>query len=517
MSHSLRRYLLCILCLAGVHAVWLLASTAPKAVFVAVNDLASVGFGTLAAGGVIATALRTRGAGRTGIWLIAGFLTAFTAGDLLWAHYELVRHENPFPSWADAGYLTSYPLLATGLLLLPRSPLSALQRGRVLLDALTLLTAVLTFSWYCILGPTVLSGDVAPSLRLLSAGYPLGDLTVLACLVALTMAPRQKEARAGHRLIGCGMLMFITADTTQSWTALHGLDLRDYPAAFLGWIVGNQLIAIGARAAIEARVSVTPASMQEDPPPSVGKLLLPYSLVPAVGTLVIGLRISAGDSRLHIGVLIGAGLLVSVLVLRQVAVLLESRDLTTRLQAALTALERHNERLEALATMDSMTGLVNHGSFQERLRQEMERALRRNRPTALLFVDVDHFKGYNDLFGHPAGDIVLKTVADLLTRSVRVSDLVARYGGEEFAVLLPETDIDLAKTIAQRICTGIAEHAFEHRTVTVSIGLATASVSRIESKELIAWADRALYAAKDAGRNGVAVWTSEIVSLSDAA
>ena len=117
-------------------------------------------------------------------------------------------------------------------------------------------------------------------------------------------------------------------------------------------------------------------------------------------------------------------------------------DANEELEQQKAELEAANAHLEALATTDGLTRLKNHGAFQDRLREEYERGVRYHSPLSVVLLDVDRFKHFNDTYGHPAGDTVLKQVADILQREARSTDVVARYGGEEFVVLLPETDAE---------------------------------------------------------------------------
>jgi diguanylate cyclase (GGDEF)-like protein/PAS domain S-box-containing protein len=167
-----------------------------------------------------------------------------------------------------------------------------------------------------------------------------------------------------------------------------------------------------------------------------------------------------------------------------------------------------NARLEALASLDALTGLKNRRAFEERLHEEISRARRSKETFALLLLDIDHFKNFNDSFGHPRGDDVLKSVARVLSRSVRDADFISRYGGEEFAIILPDSDRDGAKLMGERLREAIEENAWDVRPITVSVG-AAAWVDGATSESLIDQADRALYRSKQAGRN--------IVTLADAA
>lgn len=163
------------------------------------------------------------------------------------------------------------------------------------------------------------------------------------------------------------------------------------------------------------------------------------------------------------------------------------------------------KHLEALATTDGLTGIRNHRAFQESLAQEISRANRYDAPLSLVMIDVDHFKSYNDTFGHPAGDLVLAAIGSLLKNYARVTDVAARYGGEEFALLLPQTDTTGATVIAERIRAAIESGNWDGRPITVSIGIAAFSRELPDPSDFVARADRALYRAKTLGRNRVCV------------
>lgn len=167
-------------------------------------------------------------------------------------------------------------------------------------------------------------------------------------------------------------------------------------------------------------------------------------------------------------------------------------------------LRERNELLERLSVTDALTGAANHRAFQEHLHSQISLSLRKDLPLCLMMVDVDHFKEYNDTFGHPQGDLVLREVARLIRENTRAYDFVARYGGEEFAVVLSDTDIDTAKRVAERVRSVVAGYSFPNRVVTLSIGLAELR-PELDANALIQEADEALYEAKRAGRNRVCV------------
>lgn len=185
--------------------------------------------------------------------------------------------------------------------------------------------------------------------------------------------------------------------------------------------------------------------------------------------------------------------------------------LESRVAERTEELERANRQLEALSSTDGLTGVFNRRYFDTRLAEETARS-RRQGPMALVMIDVDHFKEFNDKLGHLAGDACLRQLADVLTRVVRrETDIVARYGGEEFAIILPYTDPTGAEQLAQKVRTHVEQKMnFQWGgapvPVTVSVGVATAPAgSRLEPDALIAAADEALYTSKQAGRNRVTV------------
>jgi diguanylate cyclase (GGDEF)-like protein len=167
-------------------------------------------------------------------------------------------------------------------------------------------------------------------------------------------------------------------------------------------------------------------------------------------------------------------------------------------------LEEKNALLQDMANIDPLTGLAN----RRRLSEGIDAAVAKsavNAPLSVLAIDIDHFKSYNDEFGHLAGDEVLRTIAATLRANTRSGDLVARFGGEEFIVLLPCVDSRVAVEIAEALRAAIASQNWPHRLVTASFGVATASNSNetADISGLLGAADRALYHSKETGRNRV--------------
>jgi diguanylate cyclase (GGDEF)-like protein len=170
--------------------------------------------------------------------------------------------------------------------------------------------------------------------------------------------------------------------------------------------------------------------------------------------------------------------------------------------------ERLEERSRLLAVEDQLTGLANRRSIDDTLNKEWASASRHDRPLALIMLDVDYFKKYNDHYGHQSGDECLKGISRVLRETAqRANDLAARYGGEEFLLILPDTDRNTAQLIGENVCASIAALKIPHEKSTFKIVTVSAGISVLSSKSykdiagLMRAADSALYQAKQMGRN----------------
>jgi len=185
-----------------------------------------------------------------------------------------------------------------------------------------------------------------------------------------------------------------------------------------------------------------------------------------------------------------------------------------RQQYLLNTLARQNQELDSLnkefremAIRDGLTGLFNHRYAKDRLDEEFDRSIRFGRELTVLFMDLDHFKFFNDTHGHQAGDEILQILAGLMMKSVRESDTLARWGGEEFIVIAPETSEEEGCVLAEKIRKAVAEHSFPNREkqplgmVSLSVGMSSRSDATESAEKLLRLADDAVYAAKDSGRN----------------
>jgi diguanylate cyclase (GGDEF)-like protein len=188
----------------------------------------------------------------------------------------------------------------------------------------------------------------------------------------------------------------------------------------------------------------------------------------------------------------------------------EPQELVARVRSHLVRLAA----LREMAVRDGLTHCYNHKFFRIRLNQEIDRAMRYDQPLALAMVDIDHFKAVNDTYGHRAGDTVLSHLGNIIAAATRATDVVARYGGDEFAILMAHAGAEEAQIVCSRLCERIAQHEFRAAgdgeglptpvvDVTVSVGMGELLPNDDTAEKLIVRADKALYAAKAAGRNCV--------------
>jgi diguanylate cyclase (GGDEF)-like protein len=200
----------------------------------------------------------------------------------------------------------------------------------------------------------------------------------------------------------------------------------------------------------------------------------------------------------------------------------EKSALVASLEATRQELEVINQHLKTLAATDALTGVANRRAFDLEAVREWRRCAREQAPLSLLLLDVDHFKAFNDFYGHQAGDDCLREVATTVASAVhRPGDLLARYGGEEFAVILPRTDLDSAVVIAEQMRAAILARALIHDAsepgvVSISIGAACLTPGpETRMEQLTALADAALYTAKRSGRNRVHAAATQAAAIQD--
>ena len=423
-------------------------------------------------------------------------VSSYAVGMAIWSYYEMVLHQaTPFPSWADAGFLAQYPLLLIGILRLPTRRLPPPLRWRVVLDSLITLTALVTLSWYFVLGPTLQQGTESLLAKVLGAAYPLGDLVLLVSLLLVMAQRRDSVPRPVVAALSLGLLCIIVADTVFAYQTLKGTYATG-SFGDIGWPLGY--LCIGLAAGL-SRCRVKEESDDRPTVPLLWRSLLPYVLMPILAALALYTRLHHGDERLEPGVYLGGGMLVLLVLVRQAVAM---QRLIADLKERIKAQEKAEELLTALAEQDGLTGLLNHRVFHKRFQEEAEHAERSGQPLTVALIDLNNFKFFNDAYGHLAGDDVLRQAALALRDCCRPCDTLARFGGDEFALLLPGAGQDEAGRLAARLQSRLDSLAYyppDHDVaipLQLSVGTAVFPEEQHGRMDTLALADTRLYQAK---------------------
>ena len=344
--------------------------------------------------------------------LIAAGQALFVAGDLLWNWYEVIG-EDPFPSMADVLYLTGYPIIALGLLLMIRRRVADGDRGG-LLDAAILTTAVAILSWTFLIQPQIAGSELDELALAISLSYPIADLVLIGVAMGLLTTPGARTP--SFRLLAASHCLLLVADEIYALQNLEGTYVSG------GWVDSLYLVAyllFGAAAAHPSMRRLT------DPHPAAVTWLGPVRMIGLAAAMITGpILVTVGPNADGGLVVVAAGTaLLSLLVLARLAGLVGilARDVAQRrtLEAQLTFQAFH----------DPLTGLTNRRRFVE----AAEAALARRAGSgtvAALFLDLDDFKKVNDSLGHAAGDALLIAVAERIRGDLRATDVAARLGGD---------------------------------------------------------------------------------------
>lgn len=285
------------------------------------------------------------------IFIALGIFCQFI-GQVIYTYYD-IRGWSDFPSLADAGYLSTFPFLLLAILLLPKRRLSGTTRSRVILDGLIIMAAVITFSWYFILGPTMLQGSETILAKLVGSAYPVFDLILIFCMILLWFSESDPLLVPAERLLLSGLIVIVITDSIYDYMTLQNIyanGLQD-----IGWPVGYMLLGLAAQCITLAYVqyatrnettALEEASQELSKNPPLGKhSLLPYALIPAVIALSVFIWRSGGNGTLEQGVYFGGIILVGLLLLRQYFVLRETTFYNKQLRVTQQDLSEKNQAL----------------------------------------------------------------------------------------------------------------------------------------------------------------------------
>jgi diguanylate cyclase (GGDEF)-like protein len=417
---------------------------------------------------------RLGGAHRSWWWLAGGQLL-FVVGDYLFDLNQRVWHTSAFPSVADGFYLCGYLPLVVGLLLLIRARTPGKDRPS-LIDAAIIATGFGLLAWLFLLKPAASDGGLSFLGRLIATAYPAADLLLLALLARLLVGAGARNT--AFRLLAGSLVCLLAADVGYAMLNQTGSFTPHHPVN-VGWLWSYVLFGAAALHPAMATLSERAA----EPPPRLTLRRLP--LLTAVSLVAPTLLLLETWAHTHVDTAaIGAGSVALALLV------------VARMAGLVRQVEQQAVQLDRLAQHDPLTGVANRRAWDQALVVELDRARRAGSPLTLALLDLDHFKRFNDDYGHQAGDRLLKSATTVWQPLLRPTDLLVRYGGEEFAVLLPGVSLDRAVEILDRlrVATPLAQ--------SFSAGVACWD-GRETSDHLLGRADHALYQAKQAGRNQV--------------
>ncbi|NJC70313.1 GGDEF domain-containing protein [Planosporangium thailandense] len=468
-----------------VWKLYLAAVTAALLAFLAfpVSGWAQVGWqvvvGYAAVAALLAGPRRDGPAGRLVWWCFALGVFANTTGILV-EQVDAVLHGENFPSVADGFYLALYPAVAVGLAILIRRRSGHRDRG-VLVDATTVTTGFGLLAWVFMIHPAASDETLSVLGHIVSVTYPVGDVVLVA------MAARLGFGRGGRNpsywLVVASLVTFLAGDA--AWAVANqlawepaGAAERSLSAFFLAayTLFGAAALHPSART-VGQRVEDGPRGLSR---PMLATLTLAAWIAPGVLAIQVLRRQVTDGMAIALGCVALFGLVL------------------TRMAQLLREVEQQAAKVRELSRTDELTGLPNRRAWTAELPRAMERARRAGLPLTITMLDLDHFKQFNDSYGHPAGDRLLKESAAAWSGQMRAVDHLARYGGEEFIVLLADTDTEGALQVVERL------RAVTPLGQTFSAGLATWD-GRETSDEIITRADAALYAAKRGGRDRTVV------------
>jgi diguanylate cyclase (GGDEF)-like protein len=408
-------------------------------------------------------------------YLFAAAEACSGAGDVLWTVYNDVLQVDPFPSLADVLYLAAYPLFVAGLFLLLRGRTRGRDVGG-LLDAMIISAGLGVLSWTFLMRPIATDETLGLTGQLVALAYPLADVVLLGMLARLLTSPGARTA--SFRLLTAAMLTLLAADL--AYAVLTTFSSYEGGVLDVMWMLSY---ATWGAAALHPSMR----TMSDAEPVEPSRLTLRRFSLLGVTTLVApgvlaeqGLTVPAEVD--WPGVTIGS-LVLYVLILARAWTLVQQ-------------VQDQSLQLAALAHSDALTGTANRRTWDLALPLALAAAARSGAPLIVAMVDLDHFKAFNDRFGHQAGDRLLKEASAAWRALLRTEDLLARYGGEEFCLLMAGCPVASAVESLERLkaATPLGQ--------TFSAGLAQWDGSE-SPEQLLGRADVALYAAKDAGRNRI--------------
>lgn len=438
--------------------------------------------GLAATGAIVVGVVKHRPAAKAAwLWFAAGQLLN-VLGTLAEAVIGRVLHLETWPSVADVLWLGLYPGLVIGLYLLIRRRTQGHDWGS-LVDATTITTGLGLLSWVFLIRPVADDSSMSLVARIVSIAYPVGDILVLAMVTRLLVGAGSRPL--AFRLLAAALLLYLAGDAT--WAVINYVGMEPGPAAvkLLQMNFLTAYVLVGAAGLHRSVREVDDQGAQRTLRLSPALLVL-LTVASLIAPAILAYQVWRRQVTDGIAIVVGSVALFLLVV--------------TRMAQLLRQIERQSRQLSQLSRVDELTGLPNRRAWSAELPVAIERARRDRMELSVALLDLDHFKRFNDEYGHQAGDRLLKGAAAAWSAQLRAVDQLARYGGEEFIVLLPGATAELASGVLERL------RGATPAGQTFSAGVATWDGTET-SEDLIARADHALYQAKDAGRDRILVAT----------
>jgi diguanylate cyclase len=464
------------------------------------QDVAYVGVGLSCVAAIVVGVRVHRPIRRLPWYLMALGQLLWVVGDAVGSWFQDVDHVSPFPSAADGFYLTAYPIMALGLLLLIRG-----RRPRRdvagFLDSATLTAGLGMLSWVLLARPTLEASQNSIAAAAVAVAYPVADILLAGLLIRLVTTPGGRTTAL--RLLLAAVALLIAGDSTSA--ALSLFSSSSVNAFDVIWLASY--IAWGAAALHPSMRTLSEPTRGDELHFSKRRLVaLAVATLVAPGTLAVQWLIGV---PIDVWAIVTGSVVLFLLVVGRMNVAIEQIVAANRDRARL------QEDLAYQAAHDSLTELPNRAQALRLIDGALSRARRSSAIIGLLFVDLDGFKSVNDNLGHLAGDDVLRCIAQRMQASIRGGDTVARLGGDEFVVLLEPLDtqasaVEIAERLVLVASAPITTSAGDRTRVGASIGVAISHDGAHDAEHLLHEADAAVYRAKAAGRGRAEVFDDSL-------
>jgi diguanylate cyclase (GGDEF)-like protein len=454
--------------------------------------LQTIVYDSIAVSGIVAmvVGVRRNRAAAARLWTgFAGCLLLAAVGDFTYAWYARHLHLSPYPAPADGFYLTAGALEVVVLVLILRRRLPARDAAGVI-EAVIFTGSCALIAWVYLMKPVTEDTELTTAGKLVAISYPVLDLLLVTLLARMLVGGGARNG--AFRLLACGMISYLAADYAWAFTDHFQFEAGTFTSHLMdaGYLLAFGLYgAAGLHPGIRDLAEPVRLSGRAFSRWRLGLLTTATMIAPAL----LAAQAWAADNHVPDAQAIAGGCIgMFLLVVARMTVLIRE------VERQASVLESQAEELTELAQRDTLTGLANRRAWEQALPLALDHARRDGNLLALAVIDLDHFKRYNDRYGHQAGDRLLKEAAAAWAAGLRSGDLLARYGGEEFALIIPNGGSALAGELLDRL------RPLTPAGQTFSAGVAVWD-GQESSEALFARADAALYEAKGAGRNRVAL------------